>query len=708
MQQKNQEIIIALCAGEASGDLLGAHLMDALRRRYPYSRFVGIGGPRMQAAGLISIAEHEPLAVRGYLEVVGSLWEIYKIRRNLISELKQFNPHVFIGIDSPDFNLPVAAKLKAWGIPTIHYVSPSVWAWKPQRIHKIIKQVNRVLCLFPMEPELYRQAGGNAEFVGHPLAQLLPLENSKVLTRERLKLDITAPVFTLMPGSRVSEIEYMAPVFFRAAELIRRELPQSVFLLPYPSAPVREALRKLLERDEFKHLNIRMQAAKSELACVAADVVLVASGTAALEAALCKRPMVISYKISALSYMLVRRKINVPHIGLPNILLGSEVVPELIQKDATPEKLATAVLDWYYHPVRAAELEKVFAKLHRALLRNTDELAAHAVLSEAGVLLPRPEAVSPPEPAATLVPPKPAHEEPRTAAPAAAPPAPQTTVAETHTAEPNIAANPETAEPSVAANPEATPQTIPEHSTPPAPDAPAQPEPKKKSLLARLFGSRDNDDEAEPLPQTNAAPQPDTPATPAPESEREQPSRRVLESDEVQSTSGQLVLPKSSVLNTDKPNIFTKYRQQPETAPDETAAEAPQAAPEHTEPHTPAPSAAATPDPTPEPAAPRHDLTGYLNRISMASLPSDMNARIQAKKQAEAEAKARAEAEEQARLQAQAEAEEQARLQAQAAAEAQAHDEAQAQQAPPPKRVSQYSSNPKRYVGSGGKNGMFY
>ncbi len=772
MQQKNQEIIIALCAGEASGDLLGAHLMDALRRRYPYSRFVGIGGPRMQAAGLISIAEHEPLAVRGYLEVVGSLWEIYKIRRNLISELKQFNPHVFIGIDSPDFNLPVAAKLKAWGIPTIHYVSPSVWAWRPQRIHKIIKQVNRVLCLFPMEPELYRQAGGNAEFVGHPLAQLLPLENSKVLTRERLKLDITAPVFTLMPGSRVSEIEYMAPVFFRAAELIRRELPQSVFLLPYPSAPVREALRKLLERDEFKHLNIRMQAAKSELACVAADVVLVASGTAALEAALCKRPMVISYKISALSYMLVRRKINVPHIGLPNILLGSEVVPELIQKDATPEKLATAVLDWYYHPVRAAELEKVFAKLHRALLRNTDELAAHAVLSEAGVLLPRPEAVSPPEPAATLVPPKPAHEEPRTAAPAAAPPAPQTTVAETHTAEPNIAANPATA------SPEATPQTAPAHSAPPAPDAPTQPEPKKKSLLARLFGSRDNDDEAEPLPQTNAAPQPDTPATPAPESEREQPSRRVLESDEVQSTSGQLVLPKSSVLNTDKPNIFTKYRQQPETAPDETAAEAPQAAPEHTEPHTPAPSAAATPDPTPEPAAPRHDLTGYLNRISMASLPSDMNARIQAKKQAEAEAKARAEAEEQARLQAEAEeqarlaaeaavaqqthaatahgssltgylnrismaslpsdmnariqakkqaeaeakaraeAEEQARLQAQAeaeeqarlaaAAETQAHDEAQAQQAPPPKRVSQYSSNPKRYFGSGGKNGMFY
>lgn len=388
MNYSNKEIIIALCAGEASGDLLGAHLIEALKKRHRYSRFVGIGGPRMKAAGLISLYDQEPLAVRGYFEVLSNVFEILSIRKGLIADLKKIRPHVFVGIDSPDFNLPVAAKLRAAGIPTLHYVSPSVWAWKSGRVKKIVKQVNEVLCLFPMEPALYQAVGGKAQFVGHPLAQILPMENNKVSVRERLKLDITAPVFTLMPGSRVSEIDYMAPLFLRAAALILQKLPEAIFLLPYPSAPVREALLRYLNRDEFKQLPIRLQAAKTELACMAADVVLVTSGTATLEVALCKRPMVISYKISAFTYALVRRKIKIPHIGLPNILLGREIVPELIQKEATPEKLANAVLDWYYHPVRSAELEKQFTRLHQALSRNTDELVAHAVLTEAGLTLP--------------------------------------------------------------------------------------------------------------------------------------------------------------------------------------------------------------------------------------------------------------------------------------------------------------------------------
>ena len=389
----NKEIIIALCAGEASGDLLGAHLIDALKQQYPNTRFVGIGGPRMKAAGLISLYEQDALAVRGYTEILGNLFEILRIRRGLVEDLRKISPHVFVGIDSPDFNLTVAAKLKAAGIPTLHYVSPSVWAWKPERVHKIVRQVNQVLCLFPMEPKLYRDAGGKAEYVGHPLAQMLPLENSREAVRERLKLNLTAPVFTLLPGSRVSEVEYMAPVFLRAAALIVKALPEAVFLMPYPSAGVRECLQEYLQQEEFRYLPIRLQAAKTELACIAADVVLVTSGTASLEVALCKRPMVISYRISSLTYALVKRKIKIPYVGLPNILLGKEIVPELLQKDATPEKLANAVLDWYYHPARAAELETHFLQLHQHLRRNTDELAAYAVLTEAGLHLPKPKVV---------------------------------------------------------------------------------------------------------------------------------------------------------------------------------------------------------------------------------------------------------------------------------------------------------------------------
>ena len=389
----NKEIIIALCAGEASGDLLGAHLIDALKQQYPNTRFVGIGGPRMKAAGLISLYEQDALAVRGYTEILGNLFEILRIRRGLVEDLRKISPHVFVGIDSPDFNLTVAAKLKAAGIPTLHYVSPSVWAWKPERVHKIVRQVNQILCLFPMEPKLYRDAGGKAEYVGHPLAQMLPLENSREAVRERLKLNLTTPVFTLLPGSRVSEVQYMAPVFLRAASLIVKALPEAVFLMPYPSAGVRECLQQYLQQEEFRYLPIRLQAAKTELACIAADVVLVTSGTASLEVALCKRPMVISYRISSLTYALVKRKIKIPYVGLPNILLGKEIVPELLQKDATPEKLANAVLDWYYHPARAAELETHFLQLHQHLRRNTDELAAYAVLTEAGLHLPKPEVI---------------------------------------------------------------------------------------------------------------------------------------------------------------------------------------------------------------------------------------------------------------------------------------------------------------------------
>ncbi|WP_066570242.1 lipid-A-disaccharide synthase [Snodgrassella sp. CFCC 13594] len=379
----SKTLTIALCAGEASGDLLGAHLMAAIRARYPQVHFVGIGGPRMLAEGMDNLFEQEKLAVRGFVEVVKKLPEILAIRKGLIRALKRRQPDVFVGIDAPDFNLGVAAKLKAAGIPTIHYVSPSVWAWRRERVHKIVHQVDEVLCLFPMEPALYQEAGGQAQFVGHPMAQTLPLVIDKAAQRAAMKLPEDAPVFVLMPGSRVSEVEYMAPLFFQAAEIIHQRYEKAQFLLPLATAATRLRIQTMLVNSPYAKLPIRLMSAHADLACQVADVVLVTSGTATLEVALCQRPMVISYKISPLTFAYVKRKFQLPYVGLPNILLGRFAVPELLQKDATPQNLAAAVMKWYESPAEVASLQAEFRALHESLRRNTDELAASAVLHHA-------------------------------------------------------------------------------------------------------------------------------------------------------------------------------------------------------------------------------------------------------------------------------------------------------------------------------------
>lgn len=383
----NRPITIALCVGEASGDLLGAHLMDAIKQRCPQARFIGIGGPRMLARGFESLYEQEKLAVRGFAEVIKRLPEILSIRKGLVRDMKKIRPDVFVGIDAPDFNLGVAEKLKKAGIPTVHYVSPSVWAWRRERVNTIIHQVNRVLCLFPMEPELYREAGGQAEFVGHPMAQTMPLDADQQAARRQMKIESWETVFCLMPGSRVSEIDYMAPIFFRTAKLLMQRYPSVRFLLPVATVATRRRLLQILEQPEFRALPIQLMSAHADLACTAADVVLVTSGTATLEVALCKRPMVISYKISPLTYAYVKRKIKVPHVGLPNILLGKGAVPELLQHDAEPEKLAAAVAEWYESPQDVAALKQDFHDLHLLLKKDTAALAAKAVLAEAGVSL---------------------------------------------------------------------------------------------------------------------------------------------------------------------------------------------------------------------------------------------------------------------------------------------------------------------------------
>ena len=380
----NHSPLIAISVGEASGDLLGAHLIRAIKQRRPDAKFIGIGGERMKAEGFESLYDQEKLAVRGFVEVVKRLPEILKIRKGLVNDLIRIKPDVFVGIDAPDFNLGVAEKLKKAGIPTVHYVSPSVWAWRRERVNKIVHQVNRVLCLFPMEPQLYLDAGGKAEFVGHPMAQTMPLDDDHAAARAKLGVAAETVVFALLPGSRVSEIDYMAPLFFQTALLLLKRYPQAQFLLPAATAATRRRIGEILAQPEFSAIPVTITDKQSDTVCTAADVVLVTSGTATLEVALCKRPMVISYKISPLTYFHVKRKVKVPHVGLPNILLDKAAVPELLQHDAEPEKLAAAVAYWYDHPEAAAALKQDFRELHLLLRKDTDALAAEAVLSEAG------------------------------------------------------------------------------------------------------------------------------------------------------------------------------------------------------------------------------------------------------------------------------------------------------------------------------------
>lgn len=379
---RNRPLTIAMCAGEASGDLLGAHLIKALQQRRPDAQFIGIGGPKMQALGFKSLYDQEKLAVRGFAEVVKRLPEILKIRKGLIQDMLDWQPDVFVGIDAPDFNLGVEAKLKQTGIATVHYVSPSVWAWRRGRVNKIVHQTNKVLCLFPMEPQLYIDAGGKAEFVGHPMAETMPMEADQITARDELGLPQGIPVFALMPGSRVSEIDYMAPVFLEAAKLLQMRYPNARFVLPAATAASRARLQYYLTKPVFQSLPIVVTEGQAAKAATAADVVMVTSGTATLEVALCKRPMVISYKISPLTYAYVRPKIKVPHVGLPNILLNKEVVPELMQDRAKPEFVALAVSEWYESPDRVASLHADFNLLHHELRRNTAALSAQAVLAE--------------------------------------------------------------------------------------------------------------------------------------------------------------------------------------------------------------------------------------------------------------------------------------------------------------------------------------
>ena len=373
-------IRIAMVAGEASGDLLASHLIQALKAKLPNAVFYGVGGPKMLGQGFKAWHPLEKLAVRGYVEVLKHYREISGIRKDLKRRLLADPPDVFIGVDAPDFNLDLEKALKQRGIPSIHYVSPSIWAWRGKRIHKIGAAVSRILALFPFEPALYEKQGIPVSYVGHPLADILPLEDGRNAARELLALSSQQPVFALLPGSRQSELHYMADTFIATAREIHKSLPNALFLVPMATRETRLLFESALYRCDARDLPIRMLFGHAHEAMMAADAVLVASGTATLEAALLKRPMAIVYKMAPFSHRLMRRMGYLPYVGLPNILAGRFVVPEFIQDDATPENLAQALLNFYADKATCARISDVFLDIHVQLKQNTAEKAAVAIL----------------------------------------------------------------------------------------------------------------------------------------------------------------------------------------------------------------------------------------------------------------------------------------------------------------------------------------
>ena len=388
-----------LVAGEASGDLLAGLLLDGLRARWPQLTTAGIGGAHMTAHGFDAWWPIEKLSVRGYLEVLPRLPELLSIRKQLARRLLTERPDLFIGVDAPDFNFDLEARLKKAGIKTLHFVSPSFWAWRPEKLLKLKAAADHVLCLFPFEPELLAEHGIAATYVGHPLANVIPMQPDRAAARRALGLDEHATVVALLPGSRAAEVEYLLSRFFQAAALIRKARPATQFIVP--AVPHLQSQIEVAARVSGLGDALKVVRGQSHAVLAACDVTLIASGTATLEAALFKRPMVIAFAMPAFSYRLMRKKRQLPWVGLPNVLCAPRewlhrpagmsahdmadradapfVVPELIQDAATPAALAQAVLDWLAAPEKIAQLQQRFTALHHELKRDTPRLATDAI-----------------------------------------------------------------------------------------------------------------------------------------------------------------------------------------------------------------------------------------------------------------------------------------------------------------------------------------
>ena len=386
-----------MVAGEVSGDLLASLMMRGLQARFEHASFEGIGGPQMNALGFKSLWSYKKLAVRGYVEVLKHYREIVGIRAQFFKNCMKQPPDVFIGIDAPDFNLHLAHLLKLKGVLSVQFVCPSVWAWRPKRVQKIAQSVDHVLCLFPFEPELLAQHGIEATFVGHPLAQVIADEVDATQARKALGLQTQGPLVALMPGSRQSEMEHMTQRFLLAAKEMHNVKPELRFVLPTPASGV-EYIQALLRQTQMSTL-CTLLVGRSHECLAACDVAMVASGTATLEAALFKKPMVIAYHMNVFSWQIIKRQRLQPWVGLPNILCQEFVVPELLQSECTPENLAHEMLKWFNQPQRVAKLVSRFSALHQNLKQDTPSLCASAIQT----LLTRSKSSAPPAHLAALV-----------------------------------------------------------------------------------------------------------------------------------------------------------------------------------------------------------------------------------------------------------------------------------------------------------------
>ena len=370
---------IAMAAGESSGDLLAGLLLGGLNSQQVAHQAYGIGGPLMQAQGFEVWRSYQELAVRGYVEVLRHYRRIVGIRKQLAAMLLADKPSMFIGVDAPDFNLDLELQLRSKGIKTVHFVSPSIWAWRPARLEKIKQACDHVLCIFPFEPAIYAQAGVASTFVGHPLADIMPMEPDQVGARLKLNLPAYKPVVALLPGSRQSEIAQLAPQFLQAARLMHQARSDLLFVLPVAPAMMSQ-VQSMVARAGLTDVDwLHVLDGQSHVALAACDVTLIASGTATLEAALSKRPMVIAYRMPQLSWQIMKRKRLQPWVGLPNILAKSFVVPELLQDQASPASLAEKTLAWLDNPAAYDHVRTRFAEVHDSLRMNTPVIASEAI-----------------------------------------------------------------------------------------------------------------------------------------------------------------------------------------------------------------------------------------------------------------------------------------------------------------------------------------
>jgi lipid-A-disaccharide synthase len=372
-------VTVAMVAGEASGDILGAGLIKSILKRYPNARFEGIGGPLMKAEGFESHVPMERLSVMGLVEVLGRIFELVGIRRRLKKHFIKSRPDAFIGIDAPDFNIGLELALRKKGIKTGHYVSPSVWAWRQKRIFKIARAVDLMLTLFPFEAKFYKEHNVSVRFVGHPLADAIPEQSDKLAAREALNLEVDAKLVALLPGSRAGEISYIGKSFLDTAAWLYARDPSIKFVLPYVNEARKEQIEALLKESELD-LPLTLVEGRSREVMAASDVIILASGTATLEAMLVKRPMVVSYRVSKITHYIMKRLLKAPFISLPNLLAGRELVPELVQDDAQPDLIGPQVMERLL-PSKADETKESFSKLHKSLKLNASERAADAVVN---------------------------------------------------------------------------------------------------------------------------------------------------------------------------------------------------------------------------------------------------------------------------------------------------------------------------------------